>query len=673
MTSLRSVVGVLLLIVIGLLVWWGTGPRDADGLESVDQSAGPDVATDDELADAGLANDAREVVAASEPSDATVPSAPVEAVDPPDARVELEFVELDGTMVVRDPEGFDHFVESGSGVVMVGLGNRATIERVDVIDGRWSLAVPTTARLGFRDFVLGDRPAYFGADARSVPIPADGRVTVRAQWGDAVALRVLDAVTRADLGGVEVRALVDVDAFAGTPSDPGARSRVLAESAFSPIELEPTPGVFDAPRTVVYARAPGYAWGHKSVDPSGGREYELLLHPGGGLDIVLVGDTVGTHLWVYEEYETWIRTSPVYSRVDAETRALLLDNSSGQRGPLAHSRRLEGEQRVALDAVRAGTYEVLVGLGDYVENAQLLGEATVQVFAGQRSEVVVDVVPLPEVFLVPLRGELVMPPEWGLGDSPFLIFELIDEVWPGQRASSMPDLRRVPGSEDRFTFDGGEVQPGRFVASVSQLLHTVAFEVGPDGATDLLIEFPPPAEVVVEVVEVVDEISGGDAGATEIMWKAVGAQGITANMLQTVAVDPESGRFVFFTAPGEIEVVPVGAGWQSEPQRFQVVGGTNAFTLEARRGIGLRIVLMDGDTVVPFGGFAALVQAAQVDGDGVSTETYARQLGLEMAVSAPGLYGVQVPAVDGYLPIPLQQIRVEAGSFVEHVVQLVRE
>jgi hypothetical protein len=675
MNSQRWTLALALLVAIGALVWVFSGPAEGDGdaFARTETEQSEEAAPEASAPVAPLADDEREAVTAPPAGDVTEVAPPVERVVVPDPRADgVPTRRVDGAVVVSDSARVEHFTESGTGTALVWIGNTGTLEKLAIEDGRWFLDVPLEARLGFQDFVLGGRTAKLGAESAPREITEHGRVTVNARWVDAAVLRVLAADTGLELDGVEVREIENDVAYPDLPRSPGATGQVLFAAAASPVELPTTRRPFQPAKAVLRVRAPGYAWGAITVDLLAGGQHEIVLERAGGLDVTLVGDASGSTLRVEVPYEEWIRRTPVFARVDDATRQLLLENASGQRGPLIHEQALGDEREVAIDSIPPGDYDVRVEFGAATAEPILLGRARALVPEGGRGSAAVTIEAPPEVVLVPLRGEVVVPPEWGLGAGFILNLELLDEPAPGRSAHSHPDVRFPADANGVYPFDAGEVEPGRYVAFVHFLTLAVEIEVGPEGATDARIEFPPPARVRIEARDA-DGATGLDAGVAAIDWHSTSVGGAVGNTIAQAVIDPETGLFEFFAPPGTIEVEPVGVAWESEPQRFDVVAGVNLFTLDVRRGLGFRIVLMDGETLVPMGTFAAFVQAVRVDADGTSTGTYVTARGTEFSVAAPGRYAVQVPDIAGYRPLAVQEIQVDEGEFVERVVQLVRE
>ncbi|QDU83156.1 hypothetical protein Pla163_02530 [Planctomycetes bacterium Pla163] len=674
MNSQRWTLALALLVAIGALVWVFSGPAEGDGdaFARTETEQSEEAAPEASAPVAPLADDEREAVTAPPTDDVADVAPPVEHVVVPDPRADgVPTRRVDGTVVVSDSAGVEHFTESGTGAAMVWIGNTGTLEKLAIEDGRWFLDVPLEARLGFQDFVLGGRTARLDAEAPRA-IPDHGRVTVNARWVDAAVLRVLAVDTGLELEGVEVREIENDVAYPDLPRSPGASGEVLFAAAASPVELPTTRRPFQPAKAVLRVRAPGYAWGAITVDLLAGGQHDIVLERAGGLDVALVGDASGATLRVEVPYEEWIRGTPVFARVDDATRQLLLENANGQRGPLIREQALGDEREIAIDSIPPGDYDVRVEFGAATAEPVLLGLARALVPEGGRGSVAVTIEPPPEVVLVPLRGEVVVPPEWGLGAGFILNLELLDEPAPGRSAHSHPDVRFPADANGVYPFDAGAVEPGRYVAYVHFHMLAVELVVGPEGAIDARIEFPPPARVRIEARDAAGA-TGPEAGLTTIIWHSLGSWNTDSITRAQADVDLETGLFEFFAPPGRIEVGPVGSAWESGPQQFDVVAGVNAFTLDVRRGLGFRLVLMDGETAVPMGTFAAFVQAVRVDAEGTSNGTYVTARGTEFSVPAPGTYAVQVPQIAGFRPLAVQEIQIGAGEFVERVVQLVRE
>ena len=640
----------LLLVGSALLVLWVRGQAEGDGQSEpqltpttpLDQGPESSAPTLDEAAVRVEVPDSR-------------PEAPaVVASEPVTELVADGQVLLRGTIVVTDPEGVEHATEDGSGRLVVWGGSQGTYTDVEVVGGRFELEVPADARIGSNDFTLGGRTAYVEGTGRQVPLPTGGLLELRARWVAEVLLHVVDADTGAELDGLEVRqdevfAMIPVQRHPGT----GGR-RKLADVA-SPVALRPIALGKAYRESEVHARAPGYAWGATIVDHMVGGEYVLELERGGGLDVELIGDAADAtlRLWLAPE--------------GAAATGLGSGGPSGD-GPLVLELGLGDEPSVAVDGLAPGHYTLGVELGEVHSDPIRLGEAQVDLFAGERTAVRIVLDERSQVELVALAGTLVLPAAWEI--EPFALYlNLLDEPLAGQRRTTLWSLTPTEADPEAFTWDAGEVQPGRYAASLNDPLFREEFEVGPDGDLTLQLLVPAPADVLLDVV---DAASGERVGLGTILWN-VGSQPGGSTILKVVEADPNSGLFEFRVPPGEVFVAPYGGGLVGESQRFVARPGSNVWTLEVERGLGFRVVFRHGDAVVPVGGIGAFLMAHRTDAPGQSSSTTVARDGLDFRVPEPGTYRVHFPAYAGFqAPAPLE-VAVVAGTFVEHVVQLERQ
>jgi hypothetical protein len=105
---------------------------------------------------------------------------------------------------------------------------------------------------------------------------------------------------------------------------------------------------------------------------------------------------------------------------------------------------------------------------------------------------------------VPLAGTLVVPREWELGNFE-LSFSLLDTPlagFEGRFSIGRDAMQSIDEPASVFTWSAGDVQPGRYKASLDEPGFSVGLVVGPEGPPrTALVEVPPPAEVRVRCVE----------------------------------------------------------------------------------------------------------------------------------------------------------------------------
>ena len=132
--------------------------------------------------------------------------------------------------------------------------------------------------------------------------------------------------------------------------------------------------------------------------------------------------------------------------------------------------------------------------------------------------------------------------------------------------------------------------------------------------------------------------------------------------------DPETGSCRFTAPQGIVELNVWDAVYVSDPVAVEVGEGGYEGTVRARRTPGFLLTLKDGEeTLRPS---PTAVRVVELDGRGGQGRPHRHGDGLRYRVPRPGLYRVEVDSPPGYLPVPAQVVRVEAGRDEELVVSL---
>ncbi len=549
-------------------------------------------------------------------------------------------IAIEGTIVVTDPEGVEHPYESGSMSLIVWQGDRGQRERVEVSRGRWSAEVPAGATLSFDDVALGDRSTLVDEEGH-VPIPASRRIAVQARWPPASLLRVRSAATRQDLAGIEL-ALGRQYGFAPTSQHP----EVVATDAASPIDVGRALAGRDAGRRVwLLARAEGFAWGRIEIDLAAGGEEILDLVPGGALHVSLTGEDP-----------------------PGATLRLRRDGESSPSLELAVFKVREHE----LMSLMPGSYSISVELGEWFQDPVVLGSSVAEVVAGGVTPVSIEVVSRPKGPTARLRGTLVVDPGWGAVE-PALSIESIGTPPDGHRIRQRLQHGELsPGASGTWTFDVGSVPHGEYEFEVEHPSFVVARRV--DAETGhVRIEVPAPAIAAVRVIDAEGlEVEGLD----HLMWSPVRPDAAGGFSSKTVARDPGSGRFEIHAPAGRISVSLMQLELEGEAT-FDLHPGRQDLDFLVRRSMGFSVVLREGEKTLFSGIGWMLMDALQiVSGAGEMTGLFSKQgggdEGVWVRVSAPGIYRFALRPIDGYEPIPEQEVLVPERGYVEHVVPLVR-
>lgn len=560
-------------------------------------------------------------------------------------------IKLTGTITVTDEHGKEHTGESGSFDFVLWQGNSGTHQEVEVVDGHWSTTVPKDQLLSVDAVFLGGSSAVLTAPVtryNKFPVPESGFIALRAQWQQPSILRVKGADTGMDLDGIELVSGVDLSSAGGVHPGSYTKENVVLSSASSPINLTRTVPRKDQWNSDYYfARSPGYAWGSIEIDHDLGGERILTLERGGGLEVELSG-------------------------YDPESRAALRlrwDVSGFQ--PALLNMNLVTEDRVRIDSLAAGRYRVSVEIGDSWRDRVVLAEGTVEIIPGAWARIKLALDSAPRAAMAPLKGILVVPEAWGF-DHFHLAVELLDaplEGNPDRQTFSQDDLEPLAGWEDAFSWDAGLVQAGRYELNVDPPEYSISVEVPPEGLTDVRIEVPPPEEVIVRII---DASTGEDAAIDSLHWHPKRPEWVSGGGVKTVDKDPKTGRFAFQAPRGEICVSAWKEAYSNLHAILTIRPGDNIHTLEVQPACGILLTLKDGGTTIPWSTDWD-VTAMEVGGEGTTVAWSYKPPNLFLKLSKPGLYRFTVPQIDGYLPLPEQEVPVAPGEKAVHLIRLKRK
>jgi hypothetical protein len=554
---------------------------------------------------------------------------------------------LSGSISVVDATGLEHPGEDGSFMLFAyGEDNEGRGVDVEVQGGTWSasfagleVAGPVRAihvvnlRLGGRVAVLEQ------GQGETMKLPARGFLDLRARWLTSIVLHVQDHETGQELPEVE---LVEVEHGIFNTQHPGPSDGVSLGVEDSPIELEASEE--NEWRRVIHARSPGYAWGRIEIDPSRPQDRFLLLDPGGNLGVTLTG---AVH--------------------EPGTRLRVIGGRAHQ--PLFDAE-LRGQYTFEIASFPAGRYQVRVGVGDWWRDSRVLGEAEVEVVAGQRADVVLAVEALEPVERVPLEGTLVLLAEWGI-EEPSIALELLDPPSGNQETHSYIDgeaMTRVEGSPNTFRWSAGAVQPGRYEIGLYEPPFSVSLAVGPTGERDARVVVPPPCEVFVRCV---DDETGADIDVEDLHWSCRRPQWVNGGSLSSARFDDALSRWRFRAPMGEIDFKASDHRYAHHQGHGTVVNGTNEFVLRLRPVTGVLLVLRDGEAEIGWDDhWSANLSPLRATNHGWSK---ARVDGrLLIGVQASGPFRLTVSEIPGYEPVPEETIEIERGKVLEHVIELRR-
>jgi hypothetical protein len=236
------------------------------------------------------------------------------------------------------------------------------------------------------------------------------------------------------------------------------------------------------------------------------------------------------------------------------------------------------------------------------------------------------------------------------------------------------DSHRVEGDAMRregraWHFELPKVQPGTYDLTVGFHGYHRVVKVAPGRDADVRIDLPQPARVTVRVI---DTSTGKPAPLDSISFRPMDGKGRFGG--DTIHIDRGKGKdaFEFNAAPGWIQIWVFEEGWGFAVRPLEIAPGKNEHTIRISPALAFEIVLLEGDTPVPWPTEKS-PKITAVGGEGRSTGATWGDDGTRFFVDRPGVYRAEIPDLEGYLPVPAQEIRVEKGKVTRHEVRLVRK
>ena len=550
------------------------------------------------------------------------------AIEKPSEATRDDRVRVTGSIVLIDGEGNERLRESGNFRLRVWEGVRGTSQVVNVNDGNFTVLVPGESQLSIDRVVLGGRPIK--NEYRRLAIPADRRLTLRANLTPRAVLRVVDAAAGNDLNGVVIVNCIDwrVDEFA----HPGTASIApVVMHARSPVELPDDTGTES-----YWVRATGFAWKRVAYDHDAGGERIVKLEPGGAVDVRL-------------------------DNFDPKSKAVVRFRGAGTSGQPVLQAKLDERGRCTIEDLVPGDYEVQVQIGAWYDEPRTLGQGRVTVEAGARRVVEITLKPPRDLGSpVMLRGTLVLPAAWKQR-RPTLS---VESVGP-DHAERDVDQRAVltEGASGQFEWKLGKVPPGRYMVEVDPLQYRLAFQVERGVSEHVLrIEVPQPATVTVEIV---DGVSGDPVKVEGIAWHTPFAPA-SGGALESVHGAP-ADSFTFQVPVGlRVFVELSDAGFDAEDVELHIQSGRNRLKLEVRRVIRFRLIVRDGSATVPLG-HEFEVTVEHIGGDGKVAARWSDDTTSTFHVTAAGRYRLKFGPIEGYESLADKIIEL-AGNGVQDVI-----
>lgn len=570
-------------------------------------------------------------------------------------------VVVNGRVVIEDEHGREHADESGT-LTLAHFRTQADARFVElhVEAGAWSAEFPANETLVAVRLVARDREAALPSPSPLVLEP--GPVVVRGKWLERGWIRVIDAVTKQELSGLEIRA---ADGWRANPSwtHPGddPRAEIVLSNATSPVELPERKYL-----TPYWIHAPGHAWARVDFDHrrGGERTIELLPEPA-AVDVTLVPANVpdGARVRLYPTLgaDGAIESGEAGMRWAAPEHWEDWQALSGGATPR--------EGRARIEDLQPGRYVAAVETGTYEETLRL-GEAPIEVRAGETAFVTVTVdAALANVPRTHLVLTIVLPEALEAGDCTLIL----RRIGGGEREIAQPlsHLSYPQGRDRERTWDG-LVRTGDYLVELQGVQLRARIHAPGPGETRATIEIPPLVDVAVEVV---DALSGASVAPERLQWTGAEVEGAPGRSLMPIARDPKSGAFHFRAPRGEAEVFCVAAGYEEAQTKLALAGETARCRFELKRATGIHVRMLENGASLPVGfDYLSSLRVTRVDGapseTGGSTSTDSEVTRL---VTGPGRYRVEFPPLAGFRAIGAREVDVRSGEVVELDVAVERE
>jgi len=635
-------ISLFVLLAVGLLYVYASDTPTAPAELSMEIVPESQAAVPEDLP---AASPAPALQAASQ-SERTLVETPVAVEEEPEA----PSVMLKGRVILVDDSGAELGKLDGKLSIVCWTSNSGGHAELEITNGTFEVDVEGIDKLSVDNIEFGGRGALAEDSSQYYPVD-QGPIVIRAHWPRMLLLSVLSEETRAHLN--EVTLVMTTSWLDDDMQHPGrvTKGRQALSDGYSPVELRPSIQDARSGGTTYFVHSPGFAWKPIQLDLSKGGEREIRLDAGGDVEI---------------------RTQGPMPKGGALLR--LRQSGVGGSRPFAEVP-LRGEGPVEITGLLPGIYAATVEVGEWYDDPLVSGRVEIEVKAGERGQYELVLDPPPELVLAPLAGTVVVPAEWNLDT--FQLTAEFDGTSPdgrdGERELSMSDMKKLT-EKDAWAFQFGELPTGTYLLELDgggwpELVeYPLQVTLDPAGLLNVRLEVPPPATVVIRLV---DPASGEVAGITSIHWGALPTSSDYARSLLTITRDDEAGRFEFLAPIGWISVGAFGNGYDSLREKVEIHVGQNEFRFELERDCPLVILLLDGEAPVPFPE-DYYPDPEHLDGEGRLLYTSSSGAGFKTGLNKPGRYVFDIPEVPGFEPIPQQTITVKRGEQTKHVIQLVR-
>jgi hypothetical protein len=556
---------------------------------------------------------------------------------------------------VVEPDGSRRSDVNGEILGILWVGERTLRNRMTITDGTWSLRAEQLRdlrRIKFEGVEIDSRLASVIEPDGILEPPFSSEVTLLARLHHPPTLRVVDAASGRDLHEVTlVRASRpnEEDCHPGSEYD----DRVVARGCESPITLDTVrlASALGGPVRLLVG-APSRAWRQIVIDLRAGGERLVTLEQGANVAIRVNGVTPNSN--------TYLR--------------LLSEDSEVQCVQVP----LERDGIIELEGIAPGAYRAVAGIGFHAKATVPLGEAALVLTAGPRRSIELSLIAPPAPRHEDTSGVVYVPRAWEANEVTIWIHRL--DPWIDSHAlQQRPYVRNHREATQRVDFDAfrwtcEDLPVGHYQVGVLEPRHSMTIQVVEGSRNDFELTVPQPVELLVHVV---DDVTGEPLPVEALLWQLTAPEGLAPGQIERASL-LGPGEFLIRAPGAEIQFV-VGL-WEShspDRDRIDLSHEVREHTLRARQSCGFDLVMLDGDAPI---GFPDGWQGDLAPMPGGGRMLHQQPVGLwrshlawRVIVSGAGVYAMDMPKVAGYEPVPRQTIVVRAGSFTEHVVQLVRK
>ncbi len=420
---------------------------------------------------------------------------------------------------------------------------------------------------------------------------------------------------------------------------------------------------------IVFASAPGYAWGRLVIDVSKDGKRELLLVPSAELEVRVTNVQLEGYAALEKQANLFI------TRSDGKGGADQVWNQ-----PIDEALEAEG---LHIEGLQPGEFTVSVELGSSFSwrKRHVLAQEELSLSGGEKRELVLA---LPDAPALPERatfGGLVSFPAFGGEEDVRLQLFMADYKYgDADFELSLADMEGIGGVLPAWSFRWEDLPVGLYQVRLLPFDKNWMIELPAGGAEDMELVIPELAEVWVETVDA----STGERVPLEVIRYGT-REDIPgrvhhdySNARNHTAFEGEPGHFRFWSAPGAAYVrtysIPSELNIGVARQDLELVAGLQSVRLELSPPCTIHFEFRVDGAALPredgiFIGLGRTIHAVDHDG---TAPTVSYEV---VPLSGPGVYDLTFEGVgaDRFLPISPQRVDVRPGEMAEVIVELRRK